>query len=178
MEETMPDKNGMPGGTERKERLERSKKSRLIRQFLAGSLFIALLIGGWFYSIIGYFIPLCMVIGVSVASVKGRTWCNWMCPRGSFADSYMKIISPGRKIPKALRSLPVRIGVLAFLMLMLAVQIVRLWPDPYAIGRFFMILLTVTTTVGIILAIIIHQRSWCYVCPIGKIGRASCRERV
>jgi ferredoxin-type protein NapH len=170
VEGTTPDKNGMPGGAERKERLERSKKSRLVKQFLAGTIFIALLIGGWFYSVIGYFIPLCMVIGVGIASVKGRTLCNWMCPRGSFADSYMKIISPERKIPRAFRSLPVRIGVLAFLMLMLTVQIVRLWPDPYAIGRFFVILLTVTTTVGIILAIIIHQRSWCYICPIGTLS--------
>lgn len=170
MEETALDKNASPGGAERKERLKRSKKARLIRQFLAGTLFIALLAGGWFYSVIGYFIPLCMVIGVSVASVKGRTWCNWMCPRGSFADSYMKIISPEKRIPRALRSLPVRIGVLSFLMLMLTVQIVRLWPDPYAIGRFFMILLTITTTVGVILAIIIHHRSWCYICPIGTLS--------
>jgi len=153
-----------------KERTEKAKKSRKVKQIIMGTVFLILLAGGWFFPLIGYFIPLCMIAGVGMASVKGRKWCNWYCPRGSFADSYMKAISPEKKIPDWLRSLPVRIGVLAFLMGMLAVQITRLWPDPYAIGRFFMMLLTITTTVGIILAVVFQQRSWCYICPIGSMS--------
>jgi polyferredoxin len=153
-----------------KERIEKAKKSRTVKQIVMGTVFLILLVGGWFFPLIGYFIPLCMVAGISMASVKGRKWCNWFCPRGSFADSYMKAISPEKKIPDWLRSLPVRIGVLAFLIGMLTIQIIRLWPDPYAIGRFFMVLLTITTAVGIILALIFQQRSWCYICPIGSMS--------
>ena len=119
-----------------------------------GTIFLMLLPFGWFYPLIGYFIPLCMLAGIGIASLKGRKWCNWICPRGSFSDSYMKMISPERKIPNFFRSLPLRIGVIIFLMSMLTYQIVRLWPDPYAIGKLFMTLLTFTTVVGIILAII------------------------
>lgn len=153
-----------------KERKAGAIKSRKVKQYIMGALFLVLLVAGWFFPLIGYFIPLCMVAGIGMASIRGRQWCNWYCPRGSFADSYMKTISPERIIPDWLRSLPVRIGVLAFLMAMLTFQIVRLWPDPYAIGKFFVVLLTITTVVGMVLAIIFHQRSWCYVCPIGSLS--------
>ncbi|OPX99463.1 MAG: putative electron transport protein YccM [Syntrophorhabdus sp. PtaB.Bin047] len=147
-----------------------AKRSRRLKQVVLGSIFVVLLVGGWFYSLVGYFIPLCMVAGVGLASVRGRKWCNWMCPRGSFADTYMKVISPGRKIPGWLRGTPVRMGVLAFLMAMLVFQIARLWPDPYAIGRFFVMLLTITTVVGLFMALFLHQRAWCSICPIGSLS--------
>jgi ferredoxin-type protein NapH len=153
-----------------KERLERSKKSRTVKQFLSGALFVVLLAAGWFLPVIGYFIPLCMVAGVGVAAVKGRKWCDWYCPRGAFADTFLKTISPHRSIPAWLRGMPVRVGVLVFMMAMLTIQIVRLWPDFFAIGGFFIVLLTVTTLVGVLLALIVHQRSWCYICPIGSLS--------
>jgi len=150
--------------------LEEAKRSRRVKQALLGTLFIGLVVAGWFYSLIGYFIPLCMVAGVGLAAVRGRKWCNWMCPRGSFADTYMKAISPGRNIPGWLKGTPVRLAVLALLMAMLAFQILRLWPDPYAIGRFFVVLLTVTTVVGVFMALFLHQRAWCSICPIGSLS--------
>lgn len=160
-----------------KKPLERAKGARRSRQVLLGTLFLGLLVAGWFYSLIGYFIPLCMVAGVGLAAVRGRKWCNWMCPRGSFADTYMKAISPGKKMPDWLRQTPVRAAVLAFLMAMLTFQVVRLWPDPYAIGRFFVILLTVTSIVGVFLAMFLHQRAWCSICPIGSLSSWVGRNR-
>jgi polyferredoxin len=153
-----------------KENYKVVKKARNVKQFIMGGIFIILLGAGWFFPLIGYFIPACMVAGIGMAGFKGRKWCNWFCPRGSFSDTYMKIISPGKKIPQALKNLPVRIGVMSFLMFMLAVQITRFWPDYYAIGGFFMLLLTITTIIGIVLAIIYQQRSWCYICPIGTMS--------
>jgi len=153
-----------------KKDFERAKGARFVKQMLFGTLFLVLVVAGWFYSLIGYFIPLCMVAGVGLAAVRGRKWCNWMCPRGSFADTYMKMISPGRTIPRWLRGTPVRAGVLAFLMAMLTFQILRLWPDPYAIGRFFVVLLTITTVVGVFMALFLHQRAWCSICPIGSLS--------
>jgi ferredoxin-type protein NapH len=114
----------------RKQRLDREQGARTTKQLVMGTGFLALLAAGWAFPLIGYFIPLCMLLGIGVALFRGRTWCNWLCPRGSFADAFLKKVSPGRKIPEALRSLPARIGIITFLMAMLAYQIVRLWPDP------------------------------------------------
>ncbi|MHB8108881.1 MAG: 4Fe-4S binding protein [Syntrophorhabdaceae bacterium] len=153
-----------------KEMLLKAKRARLMKQIPLGTSFIILVIAGWSYPLIGYFIPLCMIAGVGLAMVRGRQWCNWMCPRGSFSDTYMKMISPGKKIPAWLRKVPVRTGVIFFLMSMLTFQIIRLWPDVYAIGGFFVTLLTITTIIGIFMAISVHQRAWCSICPIGSLS--------
>ena len=93
--------NNQSGGNKqkRKERILRAIKSRRIKQYFTGASFILFFIGGWFYPLIGFFIPACMIAGVGLATRKGRKWCDWMCPRGSFADAYLKLISSQKTIP-------------------------------------------------------------------------------
>lgn len=159
-----------PDPKDRKRRLARAQGARRTRQLVMGTGFLGLLAAGWVYPLIGYFIPVCMLLGIGMAIFRGRTWCNWLCPRGSFADALLKQLSPGRKIPEAFRRLPLRIGMITFLMAMLGIQIIRLWPDAYAIGGFFVLLLSITTAVGLLLALVLHQRTWCYICPIGTMS--------
>lgn len=130
------------------------KKRRRTGQFIMGAIFLVILIGGWFNPLFGYFIPLCMVFGIGIGLFRGRKWCDWYCPRGSFYDSIMAPVSPKKKIPPFFKGLPLRIGMLSFLMVMMTVQIIMRWPDPYNIGRFFVMLITVTTAVGIILSFV------------------------
>jgi len=169
---TIEEETGLVGATlnRKKTTLEQAQAARATKQVVMGTGFIGLLAAGWAFPLIGYFIPLCMLLGIGVALFRGRTWCNWLCPRGSFADGLLKKVSPGSKIPEAFRSFPLRLGMISFLMAMLGYQIVRLWPDVYAIGGFFVVLLTITTGVGILLALLVHQRTWCYVCPIGTMS--------
>jgi len=148
-----------------------AKNKRRLRQFSLAILFIAVLAGGWVYPWLGYFIPLCMLAGIGIAVRRGRKWCGTFCPRGAFYDALVKPFSPGKKIPALFKGLPMRIGVLAFLMGMLTFQIITRWPDPVSIGRFFVMLLTVTTAVGLLLAFAYRERTWCYVCPIGTLSK-------
>ena len=145
------------------------EKKRMIKQFFMAIIFLVILIGGWHYPLLGYFIPLCMLLGIGLGLFRGRLWCDWLCPRGSFFDSLIKPISPKKKIPKFFKGLPVRIGILSFLMAMMGIQLIKRWPDPYKIGKFFVVLLTITTVLGVILAIFFHQRTWCCFCPIGTM---------
>ncbi len=145
-------------------------KSRQVRQSLLGAAFPLLLAVGWRYPLVGYFIPLCMVLGLSVALFQGRSWCNWLCPRGSFEDAWLARISRNRPIPPVFRGMPFRVGVLLFLFGMLTWQFLHRWPDPYAIGAFFVLLLTLTSAVAVLLGILVHQRTWCYLCPIGTLS--------
>ncbi len=145
-------------------------KKRHTKQFITGLVFLAILIGGWKYPLLGYFIPLCMFLGAGLAFSRGRKWCDWLCPRVSFYDVMVKPISPKKEIPGFFKRLPLRIGMLVFLMLMMIIQIIKRWPDPYKIGMFFVMLLTITTVIGVILALIFHQRTWCCFCPIGSMA--------
>ena len=146
------------------------ERKRQIKQSLIGIVFLVVLIGGWRYPLLGYFIPLCMLLGMGIGIFKGRKWCDWFCPRGSFFDVLIRPLSPKKEIPKFFKDLPLRIGTFSFLMLMMTIQIIKRWPNPYKIGMFFVILLTITTILGIILALIFHQRTWCYFCPIGSMA--------
>jgi polyferredoxin len=146
------------------------QKKRRIKQFFMAILFLVVIIGGWRYPLLGYFIPLCMLLGIGIGFFRGRKWCDWLCPRGSFFDTVIKPISPKKEIPMFFKGLPLRIGFLSFLMLMMALQIIKRWPNPYKIGMFFVMLLTFTTVLGIILALIFHQRTWCCFCPIGSMA--------
>ena len=160
-----------------KRRLAEAARARQAKQLAMGIVFLVLLAGGWFVPVVGYFIPLCMVAGVGIAVFRGRQWCNWYCPRGSFADYFMKKISPLRPIPHLFRTTSFRLAVLAFLMAVLAFRITALWPDFYEIGKFFMMLLTITTVVGVILAAVFHHRAWCAICPIGSLSSWVGRSR-
>ncbi|MEW6448156.1 MAG: 4Fe-4S dicluster domain-containing protein [Bacillota bacterium] len=118
----------------------------------------------------GFFIPACMLLGIGIGIFKGRKWCDWLCPRGSFFDAIMKPFSPVKKIPAVFKSLPFRLGVITFLMSMMVYQIIVRWPDPVRIGIFFVMLLTITTGVGMIFALTLHPRTWCCFCPIGSVS--------
>lgn len=132
-------------------------------------VFIAVITGGWFYPLLGFFIPLCMLLGMGIALFRGRKWCDWFCPRGSFYDVLMKPLSPGKAIPAIFKSMPFRLIILALLMTLMTVNLFLRWPYLNKIGMFFVALLTVTTTLGIILAVVFHPRTWCSFCPIGTI---------
>jgi hypothetical protein len=50
----------------RKKHVIKVRKLRILKQYLMGTLFLILLPAGWFYSFIGYFIPLCMIAGIGI----------------------------------------------------------------------------------------------------------------
>lgn len=144
-------------------------QKRKIKQFLVSLVFIVILGFGWRFFWLGYFIPLCMVVGVGLGFSQGRKWCDWYCPRGSFYDSLINLLSRKRIIPGIFRNIYFRLGVLLVLMIIMMINIILRWPDARKIGMFFVNMLTVTSVLGIILGILLQQRAWCMICPIGTI---------
>ena len=153
------------------------EKKRRVKQMFLAAVFVLVLMGGWFYPLLGFFIPACMALGLSIAFSRGRKWCDWYCPRGSFWDYVLKPFSPKKEIPLIFKNMVFRISVLTLLMAAMTFQIIKRWPNPYKIGSFFVLLLTVTTGLGIILALFLHQRLWCYLCPIGSISNLAGRNK-
>jgi ferredoxin-type protein NapH len=144
--------------------------ARLRSAALLWWLLPAFLVVGWFYPIIGLFLLVCMAAPVAVATVQGRSWCGWACPRGSFFDYIMERFSRNKPAPAWLRRKPFRLGVLTFMMTMVAIQVTLAWPNFEAIGRFFITMLAITTVVGIGLALAYRPRTWCTICPSGTMA--------
>lgn len=132
--------------------------------------FVAILILGWYYPILGYFIPLCMFMGILIGAVRGRKWCDWYCPRGAFYDIFMKPISRKKNIPWIFKNLYFRLVVLLLLFSAMAFNLARRWPNSDKIGLLFVTIMSITSVLGIVLAVIFHQRSWCMICPVGTLA--------
>lgn len=145
-------------------------KKRASRQFWFFWILPIAVIGGWRFPILGYFLPFCMIAGMGIAIFKGRYWCDWLCPRGSSWDLLLSRISLKRKIPLLFRSLKFRIFIMMVLMTVLVTQLPRVWPSIDGMGGVFVMMLTVTTVVGIVLGIPTHHRNWCTYCPVGTMG--------
>ncbi len=145
-------------------------EKRSLRQFWLWWILPVILIAGWRYPVLGYFIPFCMLAGIGLAMFKGRSWCNWLCPRGSSFDLVLGRVSRKGKIPLFLRTTPFRILIMAILMGVLLTQLPRFWPSVTGMGRVFVTMLSVTTLVGIVLGIVNHPRNWCTYCPVGSLG--------
>jgi len=128
------------------------------------------IIGGWFYPLLGFLLFGCMIGAVGVALFKGRAWCDWMCPRGSFFDLVFSKISPKKQIPPILRTRAFRTFMLGLIITVLGGQLYLAWGDPQRMGLAMVRVLTVTTVAGIALALLYHPRTWCHICPMGTMG--------
>lgn len=126
--------------------------------------------GGWFYPKLGFFLMACMVGAIAVALYKGRAWCDWMCPRGSFLDLFLQHISRKKDIPAFFRKKGTKIFMLVMLLTVLGAQIYIAWGNIDRIGLAMVRVLTATTAIGIVLGIIYQHRIWCHICPMGTMG--------
>ena len=136
-------------------------------------LWIAMLVvifGGIAYPLIGLAVAVCFLGAVVSGAIAGRWWCGNLCPRGNFWDRVMAKAIREPKMPAWARSNAVRITVLVLLMGAMITQLTFAWGNWTAVGRVFVTLLTVTTAIGVIMALTGHQRAWCKVCPAGTMA--------
>ncbi len=131
---------------------------------------LIVMIGGWFYPLLGLAVPLCFLGALVVAPFAGRKWCGKACPRGMFFDRVLARFSPSRPIPAWARHTATRIAVLVVLMSLLTLRLTTVWGDWAAVGGVFVIMLTVTTIFGVAVGLFTHQRVWCTVCPAGTLA--------
>jgi ferredoxin-type protein NapH len=140
-----------------------------IREFILTVIFFIILIGGWINPLLGYFIPICMAAGIGSGYFYGRKWCAKACPRGGFYD-LCSGCSCHKKAPGFFSDDPFKIFILALMAFIMVIGIIFNWGDVYKIGHVFVILITVTTVIGVMLGVYFNTRIWCYFCPIGSIS--------
>lgn len=140
------------------------------------------IIMGLIYPVLGLFMLVCMFAGVLISIFKGRFWCGWFCPRGSFLEKFFTRFHSNKESKDSFKrtaknyaydffkTKAFRISFLTFMMFMMTIQVYRAWPDPEKIGAALVMLLAITTVISIILGILVHPRTWCAFCPIGTMS--------
>lgn len=137
-------------------------------------------------AIVGQWIPklglvvIFIMAGLMATSFfKGRYWCGNICPHGSLFDRIFLPISLNKKIPDFLRS-KFAIG-LVFLGFLLnfgrkLMSILGSWSQFDSLdklGLLFSNTYLMVFIVGGLLAVLVNPRSWCQVCPMGTMQKAS-----
>ncbi len=127
---------------------------------------------GWKFPLLGFSVPIVMIMGMIGGIIRGRYVCGNLCPRGSFFDRMVSPISRKSAIPQFLRNTAFRWIIFALLM---GFMIFRIAQNPTSIthwGLVFWLMCVITTAIGLFLGILIHPRAWCAFCPIGTMQMA------
>jgi len=141
-------------------------------QFSLWVIVVAVIVGGLWWPLLGFVVPIVMLTGIIGGFYKGRYVCGWLCPRGAFLERILKAVSPERTIPMWLRRAGFRWAVFAALMGFMVFQISQNPGDVYHWGRVFVRICIITTGIGVVLAIAVHPRTWCSFCPMGTMQSA------
>jgi len=132
---------------------------------------------GFFYPKMGLAIfPMFLVIMI-MGFFKGRHWCGNYCPRGAFLDIPVRKIGNFDKINKLFKTKTFRIAVLILLMSLFMRNVIlsfghtgqsEFWDK---LGMAGVMMCTITTSFGLILALTVNPRSWCTFCPMGTVQK-------
>ena len=124
---------------------------------------------GWKYPLLGFSVPVVMLAGIVGGFIKGRYVCGNLCPRGSFLDRVISLVSRKKPIPDFFRNMSLRWLVFAAMMGFMVFRISKNPTDINHWGRVFWLMCVITTSIGVILGIFVHPRTWCSFCPMGTI---------
>lgn len=124
-------------------------------------------IGGLFFSPLGLVAAAMMLVLLGLSLFRGRYWCGRACPRGAFLDLVVARLSADRNFPPYLRSLWVRIPLLAVMMGALANSLATMELTVTNLGGVFVRICLITTLGAIAMAMITQRRAWCGICPMG-----------
>lgn len=155
---------------------EKLRARRKIIQHALWPIVVIVIAFGWKYPLLGFSVPVVMLMGVVGGIIQGRYVCGHLCPRGGFFDRIIAPMSRKRPIPTFFRNRALRWTLFIFLM---AFMIYRISLNPTDIehwGKVFWLMCAVTSAIGIILGIFIHPRAWCSFCPMGTMQSALDRD--
>ena len=133
-----------------------------------------IVIGGLFWSLLGYIVFFFMLFFLTLSYFRGRFWCTNLCPRGAFLDLVLRKFSLRRKIPNLILSKQFKWTVFFLFVIFFISQLVTADKTLYSIGFVFIKMCLITTIISIVLGIPIHERVWCSFCPMGTLqGKVS-----
>ena len=126
-------------------------------------------IGGFFYPMLGYFVLGAILFMLVLSIFKARYWCWNFCPRGSYLDLVLSKISRNKAIPKIFTKEWFRWLLFVLIMSSFTFQTIKAGGSIKAIGLVFVIMCAVSTVIATILGIVTKHRSWCTICPMGLL---------
>jgi len=151
--------------TKSNEKVSNRKKIQLIMWWLLPII----IFGGIFWPFAGYLVLGMMLFFLTLAIFRGRYWCGWFCPRGSFLERILVYISRNRKVPTFFKDIRFRWLIFSILISFMILRLVQSNGAPEKIGFVFVTMCIITTAIAIPMGIIFKPRTWCAFCPMGLL---------
>lgn len=130
-------------------------------------LIAAILLSGWNSPALMVLTFVCMTAPIAFSFYYGRAWCGNFCPRASFSNSVLSVISHRKGTPSQFRNEYFRVLIFILLMTFFAFNLSNSGGTLFGIGRAFLKMLFTTTMLQICFGIFLHQNAWCSICPMG-----------
>ena len=145
------------------------QKRKIIQWFLLW-IVVIVIVFGYNYPILGFFVPIVMLLAILFSIFEGRFFCGNFCPRGAFFDRIFDKISLNKKfILTYTQSKWFRWIIFVLLMGFMGFRLSQDIGNIYHWGKTFWLMCVITTALGIVLAILFGRRTWCSFCPIGTL---------
>ena len=125
-----------------------------------------IVVGGLFFPLLGYIVFIMMITMLIRSYFKGRLWCVFLCPRGSFLDILVSRFSLKRNIPRLFTTNKFKIFALFLFMGFFIFRLINAEKSWYAIGFIFVQMCILTTLISIVLGVCTKERCWCTFCPM------------
>lgn len=138
-------------------------------QTISSLILPVMLILGVIWPPLGLGVMLMMGAFLVLSFFKGRLWCGYMCPRGSFLERWYSKISLNKKIPAVFKSPVVRWGMVGVMSAMMGFQLIQNWGDLYAMGAVFIRICIITSVIAFVTGFFFKPRTWCSFCPMGTL---------
>ncbi len=144
-------------------------KTRKTIQSIMWWLLPFICIAGIYYHYLGYIVLSMMITFFILSAFKGRYWCGWLCPRGSFLERIVSKISMKNNIPEIFKNLTFRWIVFGCLMGFMIFRLIKTNGSLDKIGFVFVTMCILTSLIAIPIGIIFKPRTWCVFCPMGLL---------
>ncbi|MFH1846871.1 MAG: 4Fe-4S binding protein [Candidatus Omnitrophota bacterium] len=128
-----------------------------------------IIIGGFFYPLLGYLVLGMMAFLLTLSFFRGRHWCANICPRGAFLDIAISKISPNENVPKIFHKKWFKWMILILFMSFLVFRLFSAAGNFLAIGAVFISICLISTVIAVILGVVTKHRAWCVICPMGTL---------
>lgn len=157
-----------------------NRRRKIIQHFMLIPLFIFVDVG-WYYPLVGIFIPIFFIFMLLLSFYKGRVSCGWFCPRGSLFETIVKKISLNYPRPPIFSQAKYRqYFFIIFCCLFLFLYFATVFEENELVytGKFFVCYYVSITLLGILLGILFGARTYCLICPAGTIQSWFARDKI
>ncbi len=142
-------------------------------QLLMALLLPVVIIGGYFCPRLGFIVVGLITIFMILASKRGRFYCGWLCPMGSFHERFLSKVSFNKPILPVFKSSWFRWLLFTLMMSLMVFRLYMTWGDPEAVAGVFRMMWILSMSIAIGLGFYFKPRIWCTVCPMGSFQGVS-----